>query len=111
MRRRSPEDQESSVGLPGTASPAALTRHPPPNRLAVSPRDHPRGFFLLSGDPTAASPPWGISPHDGPARDGDTGPSLQSRWGRQPRGVDPAPFGGSGTVPERLALPTIATTH
>ena len=46
MRRRRPDDQESSVGLPSTMSPTALTRHTPEKRLSVSPEVILGVFYL-----------------------------------------------------------------
>jgi hypothetical protein len=49
MRRRRPEDQESSVGLPSTVTPTSMTRHTHEKRLSVCPRGQPRGFLFLHG--------------------------------------------------------------
>ena len=56
MRRRRPEDQESSVGLPRTVTATSMTRHTHEKRLSVSPEVSLGGFLLVGGDLTAASP-------------------------------------------------------
>jgi ACT domain len=46
MGRRSPKDQESPVGMPGTVCPTALTRHTPKNGFPFPPEVILGGFFF-----------------------------------------------------------------